>query len=236
MGYNWNRNGTGGPFMKRHRRPPTDYFQGCTKTRERPHRRNAQVNKMLMAVAVALALCGGPAYAREGMRLTGIDTAESNTTSASPFVDDEANYANENNKQRGLLMGSPDLRMGTISSTVLYPGAAFTQFTFVFPNNTRKVRLQAHGGSGTNFCHAGWSSSLTGSATNAGTIEAYQHLPRIGGAGGGVQDIALVAQSEQSRYEWTEIQTRGGFSTLYCGCTDTAAIGIDRITAEYYRP
>lgn len=194
------------------------------------------MNKMLMAVAVALALCGGPAYAREGMRLTGIDTAESNTTTSTPFVDDEANYANEQNKQRGMMAGVTDLRLGTVSSTVLYPGAAFTQFTYVFPNNTRKVKIQAVGGSGTNFCHAGWSGSLTGSAVGAGTLEAYRHLPRVGGAGGGTQSLALASQSEKSSYEWTEIQTRGGFSTMFCGCTDTAAIGIDWIQVEYWRP
>ena len=193
------------------------------------------MKKMFATLMVAGGLLASPAYAVTGTVEEQVRTTENPVANPTAWVDSMTNYTNQQGL-RGKLVGVTDLRMGTISSTVLYPGAAFTQFTFVFPNNVRKVKIQTHGGSSTNFCHVGWSSSLTGSKTDGNSIEAYQHLPRVGGAGGGVQDLALVAQSQRSDYEWYEIQTRGGFSTLYCGCTDTAAIGIDRISVEYYRP
>ena len=198
------------------------------------------MNKMLMAVAVALALCGGPAYA--ATRVDQIPTGVSNVRSATEFTEEGFGGSGATGAAlkmvmlKGTTVIDESARMSTVSATVLYPGAAFTQFTFVFPNDVRKVKVRAVGGSGTNFCHAGWSGSLTGSAVDAGTLEAYRHLPRLGGSGGGVQNLALASQSQDSSYEWTGIRTAGGFSTLFCGCTDTAAIGIDWIQVEYYRP
>ena len=148
--------------------------------------------------------------------------------SASAMIDDLENMTGEQTGQRALLAGSVDLRRGTISSTLLYSGDDFLQFTFVLPNNVRQVKIQSRGGSATNFCHVGWSASLTGSAVDAGTIEAFRHLPRIAGNAAGT--------NANDEYEWDNIQTRGGFSTLYCSCTDTAAIGVSGgIMVEYIR-
>lgn len=153
--------------------------------------------------------------------------------STSALQDAQNNYAGPNAGKVGHMVGVSDLRLATISATLLYPPAVFTQFTFVFPNNVRRVRIQTRAGTGTNFCHAGWSSSTTGSAPTAGTIEAFSHLPRIAGA---ANLSAVASQATPSSYTWDNIQTKGGFSTLFCGCQDTAAIGVGAIEVEYMAP
>lgn len=186
--------------------------------------------KTWIAALFGVALAGN-AVAYQDYSMTERLAIGQKRTSTSAMQDSQANYRNTNSGKVGDVMGVVDMRQATISSTVLYvTAAAFTQFSYVFPNNVRQVKIQAQGGTGTNFCHAGWSSSLTGSAVTAGTIEAYQHLPRIAGA---ALLSGVVSSQAPSTYEWKNIQTAGGFSTLFCGCTDVAPVGISRIEIEY---
>ena len=101
------------------------------------------MNKMLMTVAVALALCS-PAYAMEGVSIDRFPTGTANRASATPLLDTDVNLNRDTptagSKGDALRTSSVDLRRTTGDSTTSWALTAFNETNTKIIDSSTPIR------------------------------------------------------------------------------------------------
>ena len=188
------------------------------------------MNKMLMAVAVALALCGGPAYAETIDRWP---TGANNIQGASEYT--ETGYGGPGGAGavfRFVEVERVDKVSATffvVSATALLDNKWVLPYTAlgIEPTKVTRVLVQAQDGCGTNFVYIGWSMSQNGLGAAAGAFGTREVLHGAGGTGVGP---LLVADGLRAQWDNPNLNNRSNqFGTIYASTGDVLAQGIQNV-------